>query len=195
MRSQVVKRLPHLRHSRRRRIDSASLLSRESTTLSSRKPQKGHFIALVSQWESCAFAEGIVTGGARGPRPGEQAPLSEEGRSCSGGPRLGFLFGPLAFGRKLAEGEPLAMRQPQTNGHHGDEGDQPEHDPAAGRQLGGTPKIRFRASMVANCDPPPTPGSWTSEPTMLEAISKKTWVCGMRSLQTSDSAASLQADP
>jgi hypothetical protein len=43
----VVKRLPHFRHSRRRRIDSASLLSRESTTLSFAKPQKGHFMALT----------------------------------------------------------------------------------------------------------------------------------------------------
>jgi hypothetical protein len=41
-----VKRFPHFRHSRRRRIDSASLLSRESTTLSFANPQKGHFMAL-----------------------------------------------------------------------------------------------------------------------------------------------------
>jgi len=41
-----VNRLPHFRHSRRRRIDSASLLSRESTTLSLENPQKGHFMAL-----------------------------------------------------------------------------------------------------------------------------------------------------
>src|SRR5947209_4112092 len=44
MRSYVVKRFSHLRHSRRRRMESASLLSRESTTLSLTKPQKGHFI-------------------------------------------------------------------------------------------------------------------------------------------------------
>jgi hypothetical protein len=42
----VVKRLLHFKHSRRRRIDSASLLSRESTTLSLANPQKGHFMAL-----------------------------------------------------------------------------------------------------------------------------------------------------
>src|ERR1035438_466819 len=46
MRSYVVKRLLHFRHSRRRRIDSASLLSRESTTLSLANPQKGHFMRL-----------------------------------------------------------------------------------------------------------------------------------------------------
>jgi len=40
-----VKRFSHFRHSRRRRIESASLLSRESTTLSFAKPQKGHFMA------------------------------------------------------------------------------------------------------------------------------------------------------
>jgi hypothetical protein len=38
--------LPHFKHSRRRRMDSASLLSRESTTLSFANPQKGHFMAL-----------------------------------------------------------------------------------------------------------------------------------------------------
>src|SRR6266404_6663431 len=47
MRSYVVKRFSHFRHSRRRRMDSASLLSRESTTLSSMNPQKGHFICAV----------------------------------------------------------------------------------------------------------------------------------------------------
>jgi hypothetical protein len=39
--------LPHFKHSRLRRMDSASLLSRESTTLSLANPQKGHFMALV----------------------------------------------------------------------------------------------------------------------------------------------------
>jgi hypothetical protein len=47
MRSYVVNRLLHLKHSRLRRIDSASLLSRESTTLSFANPQKGHFMALI----------------------------------------------------------------------------------------------------------------------------------------------------
>jgi len=41
-----VKRLLHFKHSRLRRMDSASLLSRESTTLSFANPQKGHFMAL-----------------------------------------------------------------------------------------------------------------------------------------------------
>src|SRR5437763_243315 len=44
MRSYDVKRRSHFKHSRRRRIASPSRDSRESTTLSSRKPQKGHFI-------------------------------------------------------------------------------------------------------------------------------------------------------
>src|SRR5579863_9798433 len=44
MRSYVVKRFSHFRHSRRRRIESASLLSRESTTLSFSNPQNGHFM-------------------------------------------------------------------------------------------------------------------------------------------------------
>src|SRR5271155_3374997 len=50
MRSYVVKRLLHFRHSRRRRIESASLLSRESTTLSFSNPQKGHFMRLAVLW-------------------------------------------------------------------------------------------------------------------------------------------------
>src|SRR5215470_11456127 len=49
MRSYVVKRLPHFKHSRRRRMESASLLSRESTTLSLANPQNGHFMALAGQ--------------------------------------------------------------------------------------------------------------------------------------------------
>src|ERR1700727_632146 len=49
MRSYVVKRLLHFRHSRRRRMDSASLLSRESTTLSFANPQKGHFMGWVTR--------------------------------------------------------------------------------------------------------------------------------------------------
>src|SRR5437588_11070009 len=48
MRSYEVKRRSHFRHSRRRRIASPSLDSRESTTLSSIKPQNGHFIRLLS---------------------------------------------------------------------------------------------------------------------------------------------------
>src|SRR6266567_4885531 len=46
MRSYVVKRFSHFRHSRRRRMESASLLSRESTTLSLAKPQNGHFMVM-----------------------------------------------------------------------------------------------------------------------------------------------------
>src|SRR6185295_5616269 len=79
MRSYVVKRLPHFRHSRRRRMESASLLSRESTTLSFSKPQKGHF---MSDGEVVAC---IVTGGVRRDRrrqrprrPGAQARLPKE---------------------------------------------------------------------------------------------------------------------
>src|SRR5437588_12950183 len=47
IRSYEVKRRSHFRHSRRRRIASPSRDSRESTTLSSRKPQNGHFIGLA----------------------------------------------------------------------------------------------------------------------------------------------------
>src|SRR5580704_17942883 len=54
MRSYVVKRLPHLRHSRRRRMESASLLSRESTTLSFSKPQKGHFMKIGWDQNYCS---------------------------------------------------------------------------------------------------------------------------------------------
>src|SRR6266446_638285 len=47
IRSYVVKRRPHFRHSRRRRIVSPTRPSRESITLSSICAQKGHFTGLV----------------------------------------------------------------------------------------------------------------------------------------------------
>src|SRR6266481_1521501 len=47
IRSYVVKRRPHFRHSRRRRIVSPPRPSRESITLSSICAQKGHFTGLV----------------------------------------------------------------------------------------------------------------------------------------------------
>src|SRR5882762_4353209 len=47
IRSYVVKRRPHFRHSRRRRIVSPVRPSRESITLSSTCAQKGHFTGLV----------------------------------------------------------------------------------------------------------------------------------------------------
>src|SRR5215831_3643020 len=46
MRSYVVKRRLHFKHSRRRRIVSPPRPSRESITLSSTCPQKGHFTGL-----------------------------------------------------------------------------------------------------------------------------------------------------
>src|SRR3989304_431810 len=46
-RSYVVKRRLHLRHSRRLRITSPSLLRRESTTLFSTLAQEGHFMCLL----------------------------------------------------------------------------------------------------------------------------------------------------
>ena len=33
-----------------------------------------------------------------------------------------------------------------------------------------TPKICWRTEIVASCEPPPTPGNWMSDPTMLEPI-------------------------
>src|SRR5882762_2791518 len=48
IRSYEVKRRSHFKHSRRLRIESPSRDSRESTTLSSIKPQNGHFIVFRS---------------------------------------------------------------------------------------------------------------------------------------------------
>src|SRR5262245_59097081 len=42
----------------------------------------------------------------------------------------------------------------------------------------GTPNKCSNAAIVANCDPPPTPGNWMSDPTMLDPINSKTCVCG-----------------
>src|SRR5437016_10754847 len=49
IRSYEVKRRSHFKHSRRRRIASPSRDSRESTTLSSRKPQNGHFMIHLAE--------------------------------------------------------------------------------------------------------------------------------------------------
>jgi hypothetical protein len=46
--SKVVKRLAQERHSRRRRMLAPSSAGRESTTLLSLNPQKGHFIGSFS---------------------------------------------------------------------------------------------------------------------------------------------------
>ena len=35
-----------------------------------------------------------------------------------------------------------------------------------------TPKISVKTRKVANCDPPPTPGSWAAEPTIVNARTK-----------------------
>src|SRR6267142_3663883 len=83
MRSYVVKRFSHFRHSRRRRIDSPSLLSRESTTLSFSNPQKGHFI--VRRVFPLRKPEPmIVTGGesgcGRNPKPTAEAQADAEVR-------------------------------------------------------------------------------------------------------------------
>src|ERR1700730_7338923 len=88
MRSYVVKRLPHFKHSRLRRIDSASLLSRESTTLSFANPQKGHFMALMLiENESARLNQmfgvntEIVTGGIR-PRRTDRTYVIDRGELC-----------------------------------------------------------------------------------------------------------------
>jgi len=41
-----------------------------------------------------------------------------------------------------------------------------------------------RNEIVANCEPPPTPGNCTREPTMLEPMSSKSWEIGMLSTAT-----------
>src|ERR1051326_1094356 len=45
----------------------------------------------------------------------------------------------------------------------------------------GTPNKCSNAAIVANCDPPPTPGNCISDPTMLDPINSRTWVCGISS--------------
>ena len=59
--------------------------------------------------------------------------------------------------------------------------------PQLAASSGGTSKMWLSVAMVANCDPPPTPGSWTSDPTMLEAIRQENlrsagspaWACAV----------------
>src|SRR5580692_5267416 len=106
MRSYVVKRLPHFRHSRRRRMESASLLSRESTTLSFANPQKGHFMALGTVNTDCS-------------RDGNASGRRRRRRQFG----AGFLL--LALFRKLPQRKSLTVRQQQANRNHGDERGQP----------------------------------------------------------------------
>src|SRR5258708_28856031 len=95
MRSYVVKRFPQFRHSRRRRIDSPSLLSRESTTLSFSNPQKGHFI--VRRVFPLRKPEPmIVTGGesgcGRNPKPTAEAQADAEVRRKTKNKRTFFYY-------------------------------------------------------------------------------------------------------
>jgi hypothetical protein len=55
--SYVVNLFSHFRHSRLRRTACPSLLERESTTLSSSKPQKGHFIAFLPFYSQGSHSE------------------------------------------------------------------------------------------------------------------------------------------
>src|SRR6266550_8523322 len=131
MRSYVVKRFSHFRHSRRRRMESASLLSRESTTLSFANPQKGHFMGLgnsshcnrerksldAGKWLSDWNMQGFV-------------------RRSSGGRRWRRRYADLlllaALCGKSPERKSLAMSQQQAKGNYGNERDQPQHDSATG---------------------------------------------------------------
>src|SRR5580704_2141898 len=110
MRSYVVKRLPHFRHSRRRRMESASLLSRESTTLSFANPQKGHFMALGTVNPDCS-RDGNASGRRRRRR------------------KLSTSLLLLALFRKLPQRKSLTVRQQQANRNHRHEGGQPYRIP------------------------------------------------------------------
>src|SRR5713226_5123010 len=74
IRSYEVKRRSHFRHSRRLRIESPSRDSRESTTLSSIKPQKGHFIVFAPHYSYLVLS--MVTR----PRPGPPSRLPRRAR-------------------------------------------------------------------------------------------------------------------
>src|SRR6266700_2276470 len=76
MRSYVVKRCPHCRHSRLRRIASPTSESRESTTFKSWWPQYGHLMA-------SRIYEGFLH------------PVAQEGRNVDVAEVLGPELGPL----------------------------------------------------------------------------------------------------
>src|SRR5215472_1521590 len=122
IRSYVVKRFSHFRHSRRRRIESASLLSRESTTLSFSNPQKGHFI-----WRLVAL--GNTSNCSRGHETPHRDRLNTLRLCFLGSFRLRRCL------RDFAQGEPFPVRQKESQGNNRNERHKPQHDAAACRQL------------------------------------------------------------
>src|SRR5512142_3395775 len=101
MRSYVVKRFSHFRHSRRRRIDSPSLLSRESTTLSFSNPQKGHFMDTS-----------IVNGKREKEKPGEPSRKTGKTLKRRGWPRGGCSQPLLLIQTETSAIAPLIISKP-----------------------------------------------------------------------------------
>src|SRR5271165_5260064 len=97
-------------------MESASLLSRESTTLSFANPQKGHFMALGTLASDCNRDEVASDRWRRG-------------RKFSASLRL------LALCRKLSQRQAFPVSQQQANRNHRDERDHPQQNAATGRQL------------------------------------------------------------
>src|SRR5438445_12451488 len=104
-------------------MESASLLSRESTTLSFSKPQKGHFMTLGT----AAIVAGESSTADWEPYAGPQQQHSKVLWNCrsgpapsggSGGRRCTGLFCELALCRKLTQLQSLAIRQYQTQRPH-----------------------------------------------------------------------------
>src|SRR5207249_12279409 len=104
-------------------MESASLLSRESTTLSFSKPQKGHFMTLGT----AAIVAGESSTADWEPYAGPQPQHSKVLWNCrfgtapsggSGGRRCAGLLCELALCRQHTERQSFAMRQHQSQTYH-----------------------------------------------------------------------------
>src|SRR5207245_10783750 len=123
-------------------MESASLLSRESTTLSFSKPQKGHFMTLGT----AAIVAGESSTADWEPNAGPQPQHSKVLWNCrfgtapsggSGGRRCAGLFCELALCRKLTKRQSLAMRQYQYQRHPRNKRKSPKQKSARRGQLVG----------------------------------------------------------
>src|SRR5438034_205087 len=116
-------------------MESASLLSRESTTLSFAKPQKGHFMGLGNS-SHCNRQRKWTLRSQRVPSASVTGTCGRLGTSSSGGWRRGGRHADLlllaALFRQLCERKPLTMSQQQAEWNHGNECHQPQHDSATG---------------------------------------------------------------
>src|SRR5579863_199579 len=137
-------------------MESASLLSRESTTLSFANPQKGHFMALGT------VTKLIVAGTATHQAVGGEGESSARASSCS----LSSESFRKESRSRCASSKPTGTTETNVTTHN--------RIPQLADSSCEASKICWRAEIVANCEPPPTPGNCIKDPSMPEPIKSRT---------------------